>query len=482
MANTLYWYDLETFGKNPGWDKVSQFAGIRTDENFKIIGEPLVLYCKITPDYIPDPVACYITGITPQKTLESGVSEYEFIKRIDKEFSEPGTCVVGYNSINFDDEFIRNLYYRNFKDPYLREWSRGNSRWDIINLVRGVHDFRPEGLRWLKNDSGKPSFRLEELSKTNGIVHENAHDALADVEATIELAKKIFEVQPKFFKFYFSLRKKEEVKKYIDIYNRKPFYHTSGMFTSEKGCTKMLCPIAVEPSNKNSIICYDLAYDPKDLIDLNAQEIKDRLFTSVENLNNNEERIHLKSVHINKSPMVAPLGTLTEEASFKLGIDTKKCLENLEKIKNCNTITQKVISVFTKEEKIKINDDPDMQIYSGGFFRDEDKAKFALIHNTRKEDLLGINLTFEDRRISEMLWRFVCRNTPEVLSATELEKWKSFCAGRTLYPPVSDAMDINTIIDKLNITMENKEVSNKDKVITMELLEYIDVLKRKILS
>lgn len=482
MADTLFWYDLETFGRNPTWDKVAQFAGIRTDENFNIIGEPVVYYCKITPDYLPDPAACYITGITPQKTIEAGISEYEFIKKIDKEFSTPGTCVLGYNSINFDDEFIRNLYYRNFKDPYLREWSRGNSRWDIINLVRGVHDFRPEGINWLKNSSGKPGFKLEELSRANGISHENAHDALADVEATIGLAKKIFENQPKFFKFAYSLRKKDGVKKYIDIFGRKPFYHTSGMFTSEKGCTTMLCPLAVDPINKNSIICYDLRYDPVDLINLNVDEIKKRLFSSVSNLNSSEERIHLKCVHINKSPLVAPLGTLTEDASLKLGIDTKVCLDNLQKIKKETLLTQKVINVYTSDSNPVVNSDPDLQIYSGGFFRDEDKAKFTLIHNTRKEDLLGINLNFEDVRIPEMLWRFVCRNFPEVLPGKELDKWKSFCAGRTLYPPSKDGMDINSIIQKLNNTMESKEVSNRNKVITKELLEYIAVLKRKILT
>lgn len=476
MTETLYWYDLETFGRNPAWDKVAQFAGIRTNQKFEIIGEPLVLYCKITPDYLPDPTACYITGITPQKTLEAGISEYEFIKRIDKEFSVPGTCVVGYNSIKFDDEFIRNLYYRNFKDPYMREWSRGNTRWDIINLVRGVHDFRPEGLNWIKGSDGKPVFKLEELSRANNIIHDNAHDALSDVEATIGISKKIYESQPKFFSFFFSLRKKEGVKKYIDIYNRKPFYHTSGMFTSEKGCTTMLCPLAVDPVNKNSIICYDLKYNPIDLIKLGVDDIKNRVFTISDN------RIHLKCVHINKSPMIAPLGTLTEPASERLGIDTSQCMEYLEMLKKESNLTQKVIKVYTSDNNILDIKDPDFQIYSGGFFRDEDKAKFTLIHNTREEDLLGLNLNFEDARIPEMLWRFVCRNSPEVLPQKELDKWKSFCAGRTLYPPISDAMDINSIITKLNTTMENKEVSNSDKVIAKELFDYIEVLKRKILT
>ncbi len=482
MTETLYWYDLETFGRNPAWDKVAQFAGIRTNNRFEIIGEPLVLYCKITPDYIPDPVACTITGITPQESIDKGMCEYDFINRIDKEFSMPGTCVVGYNSINFDDEFIRNLYYRNFKDPYIREWSRGNSRWDIINLVRGVHDFRPKGLSWLKNSDGKPLFKLEELSKTNGIIHENAHDALSDVEATIGLAQKIFETQPKFFTFCYGLRKKDTVKKYIDLYNKKPFYHTSAIYTSKKGCTAMLYPIVIDPINKNSIICYDLSYDPYDLIHLNSQEIKELLYTPESELGSNSRRIQLKSVHINKSPMIAPLGTLSEMDSERLGIDNKECLENLSKLKSYENLSSKINEIFKDSHKGRINEDPDFQIYSGGFFSNNDKANFSLIHNTRKEDLISLNLQFEDSRIQEMLWRFICRNYPETLPIEEIEKWKSFCATRTLYPPCKESFDINGLLEKLENSIKSKKVNNKEKIILIKLLEYVNVLKNRILS
>lgn len=479
---TLYWYDLETFGRNPAWDKVSQFAGIRTDENFNIIDDPLVLYCKITPDYLPDPTACFITGITPQKTIESGISEYEFIKRIDQEFQKPGTCVVGFNSINFDDEFIRNLYYRNFKDPYLREWSRGNTRWDIINLLRGVHDFRPEGINWVKDESGKATFKLELLTKANGINHINAHDALSDVEATISMAKLVQKTNPKFFNYFYSLRKKDGVKKYIDINNRKPFYHTSPMYRSDKGSTTMLCPLAVDPVNKNSIICYDLRYNPSDLISLGDKELKRRVFSSVDTLEPGEKRVELRQVHINKSPMIAPLGTLDEKRSIELGISSKECLKNLEKIKEQPLLTQKVIKVFTKDDSFSGIKDPDFQIYTGGFFKDEDKARFALIHNSRKEDLLTQKINFEDSRLPQMLWRFVCRNFPETLSKEELNKWRSFCAGRTLYPPVSEGFDFKGIHKKLNNTLESKETSNREKVISREILDYVRVLEDKILN
>lgn len=481
MVQSLYWYDLETFGKHPAWDKVAQFAGIRTNDQFEIIGEPLVLYCKITPDYIPDPVACLITGITPQETLHKGIPEYEFIKRIHEEFSVPGTCVAGYNSLNFDDEFIRNLYYRNFIDPYMREWANGNSRWDVLNLVRGVKDFRPEGMNWPKNEEGKNSFRLEHLTEANGISHENAHDALSDVRATIAIAKKIHETQPRFFEFYFKMRKKNNVLQYIDIHTKQPFYHTSAMFTSDQGCTTMVSPLAVDPVNKNCIICYDLRYDPTPLLELSADEIKKRVFISRENLPEGIERIPLKGVHINKCPLIAPLGTLTPVQSRKLGIDTELCLKHFEMLKKETLLTQKVTKVFTDNEYTEVSD-PDFKIYSGGFFRDEDKAKFQVIHSTRKEDLPGLSLHFEDTRIPEMLWRFICRNYPEQFDKEERDKWKSFCASRTLCPPITDAWDFGKAEKKLKQLMENKTLNPGDKVVVKDLSEYIGVLKRKILS
>ena len=188
-ANSIYWYDFETFGNNPRRDRASQFAGIRTDEDLNIIGDPLVMYCKPANDFLPNPMACLITGITPQLTLEKGIAEAEFTRRILEEFAQPGTCVAGYNSIRFDDEVTRQLLYRNFHDPYEREWKNGNSRWDIIDMVRLCAATRPEGIEWPKKEDGSNSFRLEELTKANGITHAEAHDALSDVLATIEFAQ-----------------------------------------------------------------------------------------------------------------------------------------------------------------------------------------------------------------------------------------------------------------------------------------------------
>jgi len=189
MSNTILWYDLETFGLNPQYDRIAQFACIRTDENLEEIDEPIRIYCKPTLDYLPAPSACKVHGITPQMALELGIDEYDFALKIHEEFSVPGTTTAGYNSINFDDEFIRHLFYRNLLDPYEREYANGNSRWDLINLVRAAHDLRPDGIVWPQDNDGYPVFKLEALTKANGLLHESAHDALSDIRATIAMAR-----------------------------------------------------------------------------------------------------------------------------------------------------------------------------------------------------------------------------------------------------------------------------------------------------
>lgn len=107
MSTTLYWHDYETSGTDPRRDRPMQFAGLRTDEDLNVVGEPLSLYCRLADDVLPQPDACLVTGLTPARVNREGVAEAEFIGRIVAELGRPGTCGVGYNSLRFDDEVTR---------------------------------------------------------------------------------------------------------------------------------------------------------------------------------------------------------------------------------------------------------------------------------------------------------------------------------------------------------------------------------------
>ena len=426
---TFYWYDYESFGLNPMKDRLSQFAGVRTDMDLNIVGEPLMLYCKPADDFLPNPISCLITGITPQKALADGLPEADFIQRINIEFSQPNTCVLGYNNLRFDDEFTRHVLYRNLFDAYAREWQNGCTRWDLLDVVRMTRSLRPEGIEWPINAEGRPTVRLEDLTVANGIAHESAHDALSDVYATIAMARLVKEKQPKLFDFALNNRSKNKLFKLLNLREQKPVLHVSGMYPMEQGNMAVVVPVAQHPINKNGIIVYDLSVDPKDLINLSPAKIFERIFTPNAELPEGVDRIPLKTVHVNKCPIIAPFMTLDGKAAKKYNIDMNVCRANLDAIKNHPGLAKKIQKVFS-ETKFEKRTDPDQMLYGGPFFNDDDKERMSHIHTMPPEELVGYQPPFNDPRLPEMLFRMRARNWPETLTEEEKQRWQEFKAAR----------------------------------------------------
>ncbi|MFY9178416.1 MAG: exodeoxyribonuclease I [Venatoribacter sp.] len=428
--NTIVWYDYETFGISPAFDRLAQFAAIRTDENLNEIGEPVEIFCKQSDDYLPHPQAVLITGITPQQCQEKGVSEFEFMQKINAMFSVPGTCVAGYNSIRFDDEFTRYALYRNFFDPYAREWQGGNSRWDLLDVVRCTYALRPEGINWPKHDDGRPSFKLEHLTAANGLDHGKAHDAVSDVRATIALAKLIKEKQPKLFEYFFNLRHKNSVAELIDVVNKKPLVHVSGMIPAEQGCMTVVAPLCWHANNKNSFISWDLQQDPTPLFELSVAEIQQRVFTKAADLPEGIARLPLKEIHINKAPIVAPAKTLNAEQAQRWNISGEILRKHLAIIKQNPDISQKLQVVFERPEFAPVQD-VDGKLYDA-FFPAADKPLMQQIQTLSDWDLVDFPAAFVDKRGEEMLFRFRARNYPDTLNETERARWEEHRVGRLL--------------------------------------------------
>jgi exodeoxyribonuclease-1 len=429
-TQTFYWHDYETFGTDPRKDRPVQFAGIRTDFDFNIVDDPLVVYCKPAADCLPHPDACLITGITPQLAEQKGVLEAEFIRLIHEQLSQPNTCTLGYNSLRFDDEVTRNCLYRNFYDPYAREWQNGNSRWDIIDVVRAARALRPEGINWPVNEEGGPSFRLDQLTKANNIAHEAAHDALSDVYATMAIAKLVKQAQPKLYQFLLQHRVKAEALNLLQFGSFKPVVHISGKYPAIKNCLGIVFPICKHPTNNNGIIVYDLSVDPEPMIALSANEIQQRIFTATADLPEGVARIPLKTVHINKCPVLAPLSVIRPEDEQRLKIDLALCHANIEKIKSASGLAEKLAAVFSGQTYEEQDSDPDLEIYSGGFFPDMDKQKMTRIRVMPVEQLSKAAFDFTDTRLPEMLFRYRARNYPETLSPDETLRWNEFCVNR----------------------------------------------------
>jgi len=470
--NTFYWFDFETFGANPAKDKPSQFAGIRTDYDFNIIDDPINIYCKPSNDFIPHPEACLITGITPQKALQNGLCERDFFHEIHMQISEPNTCSVGYNNIRFDDEVIRHGFYRNFYDAYAREWQNGNSRWDIIDLLRMTHALRPEGINWPVDDEGVASFRLELLSKANGIEHEDAHDALADVYATINMAKLVKQKQAKLYDYLFSLRDKRLVMAEIDLVNHKPFVHCSGMLGNTHQYTGIMMPLVKHPTNKNSVICIDLTRSFGDLQHLSVEQISERIFTRQDELPEGIERLAIKEVHYNKCPAVAPLGVLDEASQKRLKINLSECLERANQLKTfIKPFTNKLLEVYQSKVFEPITN-PDHALYSGGFFGTADKNKMQQIRNADWQSLAKSHYQFTDNRLEELLFRYRARNSIDSLNESELTRWDSLRKSQF----TTDESGSTLVYSEFKEVVKSLKEDGHDAFILEQVEEYVEAI------
>ena len=428
---TFYFYDLETSGLNARAQRIMQFAGQRTDENFKPIGEPQNWTVKLSDEVLPDPDAILVTGITPQKTLEEGYTEAEFLRLLSEEVLQPDTVIVGFNSIRFDDEFMRATLWRNFYDPYEWQWQDGRSRWDLLDVVRMVRALRPEGIEWPTDERGEPTNRLELLTKANGLDHQNAHDALSDVYATIAVAKLLKEKQPQIFDYLLNMRDKKHVRELVNLEDKKPFVYTSGRYDSQYQKTTVAFPIA--PGSNGNVLVYDLRYDPSDFVKLSEQELADKVFASWEQRKAESfVKLPVKILPYNKAPAVAPLGVLTQDDGWgKIQLSEAEIQKNLKMLLAYPDFAERLRSVFERKREYPVVNDPDFQIYDG-FVGDNDKTRMRAVRAAGQNDLADLNLDFSDERLEKLLLRYKARNFPKSLTASERELWEDYRTKRII--------------------------------------------------
>mgnify|MGYP003963733781 FL=1 len=474
MTETLYWYDLETTGIDSILDRPLQFAGVRTDLDLNEIKPPQNFLGRPGTDVLPQPEALLVTGISLVEIQEKGISERAFTEKVLEQFNQPQSCVVGFNSLRFDDEFTRQMLYRNFHDPYAREWRNGNSRWDVIDLFRAAYALRPEGFNWPKKDNGSPSFKLEDMARANGLAHIDAHDALADVRATIEITRRLRAAQPKLYDFMFRLRGKKAVLQQLYPLGKNPIVHISSMYPASRGFTALVMPICQHPGNNNGIICFDLSQAPEALISASAAELARLVFTPNDQLEENEQRIALKTIHINRCPFVAPLATLNDERAGRLGIDRSESESRAIQLMGVAGLVEKIQEVYGGHHYAD-SEDPDFQLYQGGFFSDADRNTMSELLAVPPEQLGSFEGRFQDDRLDEMLFRFRGRNHPELFNEAELIQWRAFCAEKWSGGQAIDELELR--VNKLEQGLEDAE-----KTVLAELRAYLDERRNELVD
>ena len=425
MSETFLFYDLETFGADPRRSRIAQFAAVRTDLDLAVVEEPVSLYVRPADDLLPSPVATLITGITPQHALHEGLAEADAAARIVEEMARPGTCTLGYNSLRFDDEFVRHMLFRNFFDPYEREWRGGNSRWDLLDVLRLAHALRPDGIEWPRREDGATSFRLEHLALANGVREGDAHEALSDVHATIGLARLFKRAQPRLWDYALKLRDKRHAAALVDPFAMQPVLHVSQRYPASRMCAAAVLPLAVHPQVPNRVIVFDLDGDVEELLAQDAADIADRLYTPAADLPPGVARVPLKEVHLNRSPMLVPWAHLRAGDFQRLGLDPEALLAKAGRLRaHGPALAEKARQVFAGERGFAATD-VDGALYSG-FCGEGDRRLCTQVRATAPADLGTQDFDFRDPRLPELLFRYRARNWPDSLFPAERTRWDGY--------------------------------------------------------
>lgn len=475
MAHTFFFYDLETSGLSARDDRIMQFAGIRTDMNLQPIGEPYNVLVALNDDTLPSPEALMVTGITPQQTVADGYSEAEFAKLLVDEVFTPDTITVGFNSIRFDDEFIRHLLWRNFQDPYEWAWKDGRSRWDLLDVVRMTRALRPEGIEWPVVD-GKAVNKLELLTKINGIDHFKAHDALSDVEALIAVTGLIKEKQPQLYNYLLTMRDKNAVKKLVNLETPAPFVYVSGRYDATFNKATVAWPLA--PSKNGNIVAYDLRHDPTPFVDMSVDELKKKLYATWEERQaEGYVALPVKELQYNRAPAVAPVGVLEQADGWsKLQLDLAVIEKHKAMLAQAPHFAENIRTVFENRREFAKQSDAEAQLYDG-FLNDRDRLRVETVRNATPRELADFHPEFIDERLAPLLLRYKARNYPQSLTSAESAEWEAWRGARiqrrlpsfmkslhTLAATIEDD-DKQFILQELQLWAENvmpSDTSNQD--------------------
>ena len=429
MAQTFFFYDLETSGLNAREDRIMQFAGRRTNMDLTPIGEPYNMLVALSDDTLPNPDALMVTGITPQKTVDEGYSEVQFARILNDEIFTPDTIVVGFNNVRFDDEFIRHLLWRNFYNPYEWCWKDSRSRWDMLDVVRMTRALRPEGISWPLDDAGEPTNRLELITRENGIAHKNAHDAMSDVDALIDVTKLIRDKQPQLFEYLLKMRDKKEVVKLVNVDDKKPFVYSSGRYDKEFAKTTAAFPLAT--GRNGNVVVYDLRYDPTPFIDLSESELAHKVYASWQERQAEDfVKLPAKELQPNRCPAVAPLGVLAHGGGWaKISLDAETIAKHQKILLAHPEFAEKLRTIFENKPEFTRSPDPEAQLYDG-FLNDRDRLRAEAVRNASERELDDFHPNFADERLPGLLLHYKARNFPKTLSSDEREMWQTWRAVR----------------------------------------------------
>lgn len=456
MANSYFFYDLETSGLNPRDDRIMQFAGQRTNENFQPIGEPYNILVTLAEDTLPSIGALMVTSITPQQTVADGYSEADFCKLFIEEVATPGTTIIGFNNIRFDDEFIRAILWRNYHDPYSWCYADERSRWDMLDVIRMTRALRPDGIEWPVVD-GKAVNKLELIARENNILHEKAHDALSDVEALIGVSKLVATAQPQLFDYLLKMRSKNAVKELVNLETPKPFVYSSGRYDQQFDKTTVAIPIL--ETDYGNVLVFDLRYSPEPFLGMTKEQLKKILETPFRDRYDSYRAIPVKKLQYNRAPAVAPLGVLEQGDGWQRIAINKQDIQKNHKILAKNQdfviLLGKVYSEVVKPASQYT--EAEHALYDG-FVGNRDSIRMEVVRNLTRNDIASFKPTFDDNRLTRMWPQYKARNFPFAMTPDEAQQYDQYRTERLSRQSQPFLNELSSVIKKTDLTDQQKFV------------------------
>jgi len=466
MTQSYFFYDLETSGLDPKQSRIMQFAGQRTDLNLKLVGDPFNFLVKLANDSLPSPYAIMITGITPQMTLSDGIVEAEFLKIFNEEIATAGTTFTGYNNVRFDDEFIRYANYRNFYDPYEWHYKDGRKRWDLLDVIRMTRALRPEGIHWPVDKDNSPTNKLTDITGANNIAHQNAHDAMADVIALIEVAKLIKNKQPKLFSYLDNNMSDKNATTAL-LSSNQPLVYTSGGYFAHPNKTTAVCLLA--ELDDGGVLVYDLRQDPTHFSSLSVEEIK-----SIIDHENEGDINPILGIKPNKCPALAPLSVLDVLSEINIDLTKTTINKHFAEFKKCSQqLKAKVLEIYKQLYAARnfVSDSVDGELYDG-FFDRSDSAKLVTIRDTKPQLLATDEHIFKDQRLNKLILLYKARNYSKYLNPEETVAYEQYRQKLLFDGGVNS--QLNKFAVELSNLDTNKKLTSNQKYLLEELKLYAE--------
>lgn len=420
---TFLFHDYETYGLSTKKTRVAQYAAIRTDANLNIIeGTEKNIFCESPLDFIPEYEACLVTGTTPhlvnlhkKDKTEIVLNEYQMFREINKDFSEPGTCSLGFNTNRFDDEITRNGFYRNLLPVYDREWKDGCTRWDIINLVREFAFFHPDKIEVPFGEDGKKMFKLDKLAPLNGFKEEGYHDALTDVRATIFMAKLVKEAAPKLWDYHIHNRIKNNVYSLMTANINKPMIMTSTYFGDENQFVEPVVLLGLDANDaKTTLVGVKLSGKEslERLLKMDAEEIAKVLYKRKDE--DDYVNLPIISIKANKCPMIIPLNNIESLDISHVNKNLSEASDNLKYVlDNLETFKANVIGGTSAKPEFASAVNPEYRIYGDAFPSNIDTKSMITFHEAldkKQFDMFLNNKIFENDKYNELARLVIVRN------------------------------------------------------------------------